>query len=110
MKREIAVAEINKPAGQVRLPRQILELGKAVITFAGSEDFVSRGLLNRKYLEKNLILPVVALLVFTGCSSIQGTGGNQKVTSGRVAAYTVERQEQATAADPDPDPTYEWFY
>jgi hypothetical protein len=53
MKREIAVAEINKPACQVRLPRQILELGKAVITFAGSEDFVSRGLLNRKYLEKN---------------------------------------------------------
>jgi hypothetical protein len=70
----------------------MLELGKVVGVFAGGEGVILRVLLSRKYLQAKVILPVLGLLLF-GCSSMQGTGGNQKLTSGRVAAYTVERQK-----------------
>ena len=108
MKRETIAAAINRPADQLRFPRQMLELGKAVGAFAGGEGGILKVLCSRNYLAK-LILPVLGLLLF-GCSSIQGTGGNQKLNSTRVAAYTVEQQQQAQPADLDPDPTYEWFY
>jgi hypothetical protein len=107
MKREMIVAAINRPADQLRFPRQMLELGKAAGAFAGGEGVILRVLFSGKYLQAKLILPVLGLLLF-GCSSIQGTGGNQKLNTGRVAAYTVEPQQQAQPADPDP--TYEWFY
>jgi hypothetical protein len=71
---------------------------------------MKRNQIDRKYLQATLILPVLGLLLVTGCSSIQGTSENQKLTNHRVATYTAEGQEQAQPADPDPDPTYEWFY
>ena len=57
-----------------------------------------------------MILPVLGILAFTGCSSIGGTADRQQVTTNPVAAYLEQKQEQAQPADSDPDPGYEWFY
>jgi hypothetical protein len=66
----------------------------------------------KNYLRAALMLPVACLLAFTGCSNIQGTSGNQTVTTNRVATYLEQSQEQTKnkPADQDPDPGYEWFY
>ena len=66
----------------------------------------------REYLRAGLMLPVACLLAFTGCSTVQGTGGNQTATTNRVATYLEQSQEQTNnqSVDQDPDPTYEWFY
>ena len=64
-----------------------------------------------KNLRAIVILPIIGLLAFTGCANLQGTAGNQTVTTKQAAAYLEQRQEPTlTPADHDPDPTYEWFY
>jgi len=55
------------------------------------------------------MLPVLSLLAFTGCTSIESTGEHQKLTNNRVATYIGQSQEQAQPAASDPDPGYEWF-
>lgn len=68
-------------------------------------------LLNAKhYLQAAMILPVLGILAFTGCSSVGGTADRQQATTNRVATYLEQKQEQAQPADSDPDPGYEWFY
>jgi len=44
-------------------------------------------LLNKKYLQATLMLPVLGLLAFAGCTSIESTGEHQKLTNNRVATY-----------------------
>jgi hypothetical protein len=59
-----------------------------------------------------LMLPVICLVAFTGCSSLDATAGNQTTETNRVSAYLRQNQEQPEnhSVDSDPDPTYEWFY
>jgi len=70
-------------------------------------------LINKKnYLRAILLVPVMCVVAFTGCSSISGTAANRTATTNRVTAYLEHKQENANIqpADSDPDPTYEWFY
>jgi hypothetical protein len=70
-------------------------------------------LINTKhYLRAALIAPVICLVAFTGCSSIEGTAKHQTATTNRVTTYMEQAQEKPAdkAADQEPDPTYEWFY
>ena len=57
------------------------------------------------------MLPVICLVAFTGCSSLDATAGNQTTKTNRVGAYLQQNQEKPDndPVDPDPDPTYEWF-
>jgi hypothetical protein len=64
---------------------------------------------NKSYVQAIMILPALGILAVTGCSSIQGTADQQQTTH-RVATYMEQSQENAQAADSDPDPGYEWFY
>lgn len=63
---------------------------------------------NKSCLLPIIIAPVLGILAFTGCSQIDGTVQKQPLTKNRVAVYS--EWSQAQAADPDPDPGYEWFY
>ena len=65
---------------------------------------------SRHYLTTALMLPVIGLLAFTGCSSIDGTAQNQMAPKNHVAAYLEQTQEKSQPVDSNPDPTYEWFY
>jgi hypothetical protein len=70
-------------------------------------------LINQKnYLRAILLVPVMGVVAFTGCSSISGTAANGTATTNRVAAYLENKVENASIqpVDSDPDPTYEWFY
>ena len=63
------------------------------------------------YLRAIVILPIIAILAFTGCANLGDTAGHQAVTSNHAATYLEQRQDTTqTPADQDPDPTYEWFY
>ena len=68
-------------------------------------------IINKKLqLRAALMLPVICLLAFTGCSSIGGTAGHQTATTNRAATYLEQSQEKLDDNPVDPDPTYEWFY
>jgi hypothetical protein len=66
----------------------------------------------KNYLRAILLVPVMGVVAFTGCSSISGTASNRTATTNPVSAYLENKQENANIqpADSDPDPTYEWFY
>jgi hypothetical protein len=66
----------------------------------------------KNYLRAILLVPVMCVVAFTGCSSISGTAANRTATTDRATAYLENKQENANIqpADSDPDPTYEWFY
>ena len=52
------------------------------------------------------------LLAFTGCSSIDGTAADHRVTTNLVTSDTEHGQEK-TKPDNQPvtlDPDYDWFY
>ena len=50
-----------------------------------------------------MILPVIGILAFTGCSSIDGTAERQQATTNRMGTYLEQKQEQLQPADSDPD-------
>jgi hypothetical protein len=75
------------------------------------------------YVRAALMLPVICLVAFAGCSSLDATAGNQTAKTNRVAAYLEQNQEkpnhqvnlrtseQATDREPADDGSqYEWFY
>jgi hypothetical protein len=70
-------------------------------------------LINKKnYLRAILLVPVMCVVAFTGCSSIPGSAANRTATANRVTAYLEHKQANANnqPADSDPDSTSEWFY
>jgi hypothetical protein len=64
---------------------------------------------NKYYLQAAMILPVIGILAFTGCSSIDGTVERQQATTNRVGTYLEHKQEQLQPADSDPDPGYKFM-
>jgi hypothetical protein len=72
-----------------------------------ADDAIAR---NNKYcLRTALILPAIALLALTGCSTLGGFSGEPSLTKNNQTYL----QQNARSSDPDadsPDPGYEWFY
>jgi hypothetical protein len=66
----------------------------------------------KHYVRAALMLPVICLAAFTGCSSLDATAGNQTANTNRVGAYLEQNQEKPDnqLVNSDPDPTYKWFY
>jgi hypothetical protein len=66
----------------------------------------------KQYLHAALILPVAGFAAFTGCSSIDGSAGNQPTIKTHVATYVPQNLETPAnpVADTDEDPGSEWFY
>jgi hypothetical protein len=66
----------------------------------------------KQYLRAALILPLAGFAAFTGCSSIDGTAGNQPALKTHVATYMQQNVEKPASpvAEEDEDPGYEWFY
>jgi hypothetical protein len=75
------------------------------------------------YVRAALMLPVICLVAFTGCSSLDATAENHTPQVNRVGAYLTQNQEktnhqvnlrtneQATDREPADDGSqYEWFY
>lgn len=62
----------------------------------------------RRYFNLVAALPAIGLLMFTGCSGIDGTSQNRSMTNNRVATY-MEQTSQTAQADAA-GPGYEWFY
>ena len=57
-----------------------------------------------------MIVSVIGIVAFTGCSNLDETAERQPLTKNRVAVYSEWRQEQPERAEPNPDAGYEWFY
>jgi hypothetical protein len=53
---------------------------------------------------------VICLLLFTGCSSIDGTAGNLKVRTNLVTSHVEPGQEGPKKQFVNPEPDYSWFY
>jgi hypothetical protein len=81
------------------------------------------GLGKKYYVRAALMLPVICLVAFTGCSSFDATAENQTPKANRVGAYLEQNQEkpnhqvnlrtseQVTDREPADDGSqYEWFY
>ena len=56
------------------------------------------------------ISSVICLLLFTGCSSIDGTAENHSVTANLVTRHVEQGQEEPENQAVSPDPAYDWFY
>lgn len=56
-----------------------------------------------------MILPVIGILAFTGCSSIGGTAERQQATTDRVSTYLEQKQQQLQPADSDSGPGYQFM-
>jgi hypothetical protein len=63
---------------------------------------------NKYYLQAAMILPVIGILAFTGCSSIDGTAERQQATTNR-GTYLEQKHQQLQPADSDPGPGYEFM-
>jgi|HubBroStandDraft_3_1064219.scaffolds.fasta_scaffold830109_1 hypothetical protein len=68
-------------------------------------------LVSAKYCEQALsISSVICLLLFTGCSSIDGTAENHRATANLVTSHFGPGTEEPEQQPVGPDPSYEWFY
>jgi hypothetical protein len=56
------------------------------------------------------ILSLASLMLFTGCSSIGGTGESHAVTTNLVTRHVESGQEEPENQAVSPDPDYNWFY
>ncbi len=56
------------------------------------------------------ISSVIYLLLFTGCSSIDGTAENHRVTANLLTSHLEPGQEEPANQPVSPEPSYEWFY
>jgi hypothetical protein len=64
---------------------------------------------NKYHSGELLLLPAMAFLALTGCSTLSGTSaGNQPVKTSQ--AYLQESSNLPTDINGDDDPDYEWFY
>jgi hypothetical protein len=63
---------------------------------------------NEHWLHSMLAVPVLSILAFTGCSSLDGTA--EKQPKNGVAVYSEWQHENPRPADSDPAPAYQWFY
>jgi hypothetical protein len=81
------------------------------------------GLGKTYYVRAALMLPVICLVAFTGCSSLDGAAENHTPKANRLGAYLAQNQEKphhqvnlrASEQATDPEPAddgsqYEWFY
>jgi hypothetical protein len=66
----------------------------------------------KQYLRAALILPLAGFAAFTGCSSIDGSAGNQPTIKAHVATYVPQNLEKPAnpVAEEDDAPDSEWFY
>ena len=63
----------------------------------------------RYHLGTALLLPAMALLALTGCSTLSGTvPGNQPTKT--TQAYLEQSSSLPDDINGDDDPDYEWFY
>jgi hypothetical protein len=53
---------------------------------------------------------MICLLLSTGCSSIDGTAENHRVTANLVTRHVEQGQEEPENQAVSPDPAYDWFY
>lgn len=56
------------------------------------------------------ISSVIGLLLFAGCSSIDDTAENHRVTANLVTSHVEPGQEGPEKQPINPEPSYEWFY
>ena len=64
---------------------------------------------NRCRLGTAMLLPAMALLALTGCSTLSGTvPGNQSAKT--TQAYLEQNSSLPDDINGDDDPDYEWFY
>jgi hypothetical protein len=56
------------------------------------------------------ISSVIGLLLFAGCSSIDGTAENHRVTANLVTSHVEPGQEGPEKQPVNPEPSYEWWY
>jgi hypothetical protein len=56
------------------------------------------------------IFSLSCLLLFTGCSSIDGTAENHGATANLVTRHVEQDQEEPEHQAVSPDPDYDWFY
>jgi hypothetical protein len=64
---------------------------------------------NRYRLGTAMLLPAMALLALTGCSTLSGTvPGNQSAKT--TQAYLEQNSSLPDDINGDDDPDYEWFY
>ncbi|MBV8213266.1 MAG: hypothetical protein JOZ08_08580 [Verrucomicrobia bacterium] len=74
-------------------------------------NYAIKLLLNTKRcLYATMIVPIIGIAAFTGCSHIDGTAGNQPLMKNRVVMYSEQSQEKPEPSDSNPDPGYKWFY
>jgi hypothetical protein len=67
-------------------------------------------LVSAQYCQRALsVWSVICVLVFTGCSSIDGTAENHKVTANLVTSH-VDQAQQEPENQAVPELSYEWFY
>jgi hypothetical protein len=74
-------------------------------------NYAIKSLLNNKRcLQAMMLVPVLGILAFTGCSHLDGTVERQAQTKNGLAVYSEWEQEKQQSADSNLDPGYEWFY
>ena len=56
------------------------------------------------------ISSMICLLLFTGCSSVDGTADDHRVTTNLVTSHVEQGQEEPGKQPVSPEPSYEWFY
>jgi hypothetical protein len=74
-------------------------------------NYSIKTLLNNKHgLQAMMIVPVLGIMVLSGCSHVDGTAERQAQTQNGVAVYSEWKQPKLQPADSNPDPGYKWFY
>jgi hypothetical protein len=53
---------------------------------------------------------VIGLLLFTGCSGIDGTTKNLRATANLVTSHVGPGQEETEKQAVSPEPSYDWWY
>jgi hypothetical protein len=67
-------------------------------------------LVTSKYRERALsISSIICVLLFAGCSSVDGTAEKHKVAANLVTGH-VERAQEEPENQAVPELSYEWFY
>ena len=71
----------------------------------------NQSLVSAKYCGRALsISSVICLLLFTGCSNIDGPVENHRATANLVTRHFGPGTEEPEQQPVSPDPSYEWFY
>ena len=67
-------------------------------------------LVSAPYCQRALsVLSVICVVLFSGCSSIDGTAGNHQATANLVTSH-VEQAQEEPENQAVPELSYEWFY